>query len=398
MSRVRLVLRKEPRKDGTYPIAIRLFKDKKASFIYLDYSVHLHEWDGHQVKSSNPNHKRLNNYLQKKLSEAMDGAIEMETKKTHTSVASIRNNIKPKAKDTFFPQAQGYLDTLKAGGKYNQHTADKPRVTHFKEFLREDDIAFSDITVGMLEKFKAYLRGSGEHGERSAINHLVMVRSIFAYARKNGVIDEKISPFGKGKITIKFPDTKKVGLTKDEVKSLEMVELDDPYNQARNLFCLSYYMAGMRISDVLRLNWSDIQDGRLHYIMGKNNKGDSLKMPDRAVMLLEKYRSNRDGTGLVFHELRGIDPKDEYKVKRQIAFTTSRYDKFLRNHVAPAAGIEKNLTMHIARHTFAQNATEVEARTLQKLFRHTDLSTTVGYMGNFINKQADDALNKVLGD
>jgi len=48
--------------------------------------------------------------------------------------------------------------------------------------------------------------------------------------------------------------------------------------------------------------------------------------------------------------------------------------------------------MHTARHSFAQNATDIDVRTLQILFRHTKLETTEGYMGNFIHQRTDDAL------
>lgn len=122
--------------------------------------------------------------------------------------------------------------------------------------------------------------------------------------------------------------------------------------------------------------------------MNKNDKADSVKVPEKAERILE--------TDLVFYYLRNTDLEDDFKVQRQIAFCTSRYDKFLKEHVAKPLEINKRLTMHIAHHAFAQNATIIAARTLQKLFRHSDLKTTVGYMGNFDHKQADDALDSVL--
>ena len=53
--------------------------------------------------------------------------------------------------------------------------------------------------------------------------------------------------------------------------------------------------------------------------------------------------------------------------------------------------------MHIARHSFGNIAGDrISAQMLQKLYRHSNLSTTIGYQGNFIHKDADDALEKVL--
>lgn len=48
-------------------------------------------------------------------------------------------------------------------------------------------------------------------------------------------------------------------------------------DHARNLWLLSFYFAGMRISDLLRLKWSDIKKERLNYKMGKTKKPVLLK-------------------------------------------------------------------------------------------------------------------------
>lgn len=415
MATVKIILRKKKNKDGaiqlnkdgTLPITMRITKDRKTSFIYLGYSIPEKDWDeiNQRVKKSNPNSARLNNYILKKLSEANDSALELETNKTHVSVKAVRNKIKPSAGSTFFAQAELFLERLRATGKYNQYTAEKPRIKHFKEFIGHD-IAFQDITPSMLERFKAYLqipKMRGEKlvklGERSAVNHLVMIRSVFSQAIKDNLLDSKYYPFGKGKVKIKFPDSVKIGLSPEEVKAMEDVELTDPQqNHARNLWLISYYFAGMRVSDVLRMKWSDIQDNRLHYLMAKNNKVGSLKIPEKALQIIRQYQTLKEKKDdLIFPDLKGCDLENSFLVQRTIAFKTSATDKCLRTNIAPKIGVEKKITMHIARHTFAQNATNIDVRTLQKLFRHTKLETTEGYMGQFIHQDADDALDAVLG-
>lgn len=57
----------------------------------------------------------------------------------------------------------------------------------------------------------------------------------------------------------------------------------------------------------------------------------------------------------------------------------------------------KKITNHIARHSFGNIAGDkVSPQMLQKLYRHTHLSTTIGYQGNFIHKNADEALNAII--
>ena len=84
-------------------------------------------------------------------------------------------------------------------------------------------------------------------------------------------------------------------------------------------------------------------------------------------------------------------------VNRNALIRYRTIDKCLQKHVAPKAGIDKNLTMHIARHTFGNiSGDKIPIQMLQKLYRHSSITTTVGYQANFIHKDADDALDAVL--
>jgi integrase/recombinase XerD len=404
MATVKIVLRKKQNKDGLFPLALRITKDRRTSFIHTGYSIKEKDWDSvsQRVKKSHTNSTRLNNFLIKKLSDANNSSLELETQKTDVSSHAVKQRIKPSRGITFFPQAELYLENLKQSGKYNRYTADKPRIKHFKEFLQGKEIAFSDISPAVLEQFKIYLKGTSGLSERSIINHYVVIRSVFSQVIKAEIIDRKYYPFGKDKIRIKFPDSIKLGLTIEEVKRLEDVELPigSTEHHARNLWLFSFYLAGMRISDVLRLRWTDIQDDRLYYAMGKNSKGGSLKMPEKAAKIITQYESQRTKKGdYIFPELKAVDKEaNAFIMQRTIAFATSRLDKFLRKNVAPAAAIEKKLTMHIARHTFGNiSGDKIPIQMLQKLYRHSSITTTIGYQANFMFKDADEALDSVVG-
>ncbi len=405
MANVKVILRKEVKKDGTSPLAIRITKDRKSSYIYLEYSIKEADWDKatQKVRKSHPNSGRLNNFLATKVAEAMNKSLEMETDKKDVSSRAVRQKIKPKGGVTFFSQADIYLEDLKTAGKYNRYTADKPRIKHFKEFLNGADIAFSDVTIPLLERFKTHLKSNKLNlSERSAVNHLVVIRSIFSQAIKGEITDRKYYPFGAGKISIKFPDSTKVGLTSDEVKRIEAVAFpsDSFENHCRNLWLFSFYFAGMRVSDVFRIKWSDIQNDRLHYLMGKNDKGGSLKIPEKALNIISQYKSQKQNIDdFIFPELKTIeDLSDGFVVQRRIMNMTSKVDKTLREKVAPKAKITQKLTMHIARHTFGNiSGDKIPIQMLQKLYRHSSITTTVGYQANFIHKDTDEALDAVIG-
>lgn len=403
MATIKVVLRKKANKDGSYPLALRITKDRKTSFIHLGHNLKESEWNASEqrVKSSHPNFKRLNNFILKKKAEASDKSIEAETQNDDVSVRAIRRKVKAPSGATFAIQAKLYLDNLKAAGNFNVYAAEKPRVRIFKEFVGGHDIAFSDITVGLLERFKLHLKSERGASPRTIMNYLICIRAIFNYAVKEQVVDKKYYPFGGEEgINIKLPESTKIGISFNDVIKLETVELSNPaQDHARNLWLTSYYFAGMRISDVLRLRWSDFQNERLHYTMGKNNKVGSLKLPEKVQRILEKYEHLKTAPDdLVFPNLKGLDFKDTFLVKKKIAYSVNRCNKVLQEYITPTAKIEGKLTTHVARHTFATLAGDkVPVQMLQKLYRHSDVRTTLGYQSAFLYKDADEALEAVIG-
>lgn len=65
--------------------------------------------------------------------------------------------------------------------------------------------------------------------------------------------------------------------------------------------------------------------------------------------------------------------------------------------IANKGGIKKNMSMHIARHSFVNiSGDKIPIQMLQKLYRHSSVTTTINYQSNFMRKDTDDALNKVI--
>lgn len=428
MATAKIVLRKKRNKDGTSPLALRITKDRKTSFIHLGYHVLEKDWDpvAQRVRKSHPNAARLNNFLEKKRSEANDIVLEFETQKKQASANVIKRTIKPEADAMFFAQARLHLERLKGAGKFNtwhsrqthirvlqafllgsesvmDQLNEKSRAKHDyrKPVLSGTDVPFSHIDIGIVKRFLYYLRAERKLAERTIVAYQETIMAIFRQAIMEGVVDEKYIPFGKNKIRIKVPETQKLGLSREEVERLEAVALPHPgHVLARDMWLISFYFAGMRAGDVIRLRWSHFKDGRLHYVMGKNKKPVSLKIPDKAQAILERYKIDDERPdAFVFRFLKGYeDLTDQFELSRRISAANVQIDRLLRRRVAPAAGIEGKMSMHIARHTFATLAGDkIPIQMLQKLYRHSNVLTTIGYQANFINKDADDALDAVLG-
>jgi len=260
------------------------------------------------------------------------------------------------------------------------------------------DVPFQHIDVALLTQLKIYLKAQRGVSNRTIASYLMTIQTIFSQAIKEGLLDKKHYPFGKDKI--KIPKSLKIGLTKEEVENLEAAVLPKPaHAEVRDLWLISFYFAGIRAADVLQLRWEDFRDGRLYYVMNKNDKPVSLKVPGKAHAILEHYRvSNQQPGNFVFSYMNGFeDVEDPFTLKKRIAAVVKQCDRLLKLNVAPAAGITRPLSLHIARHTFATLAGDkVPIQMLQKLYRHSDIKTTIGYQSAFIHKDADDALDAVL--
>ncbi len=180
-----------------------------------------------------------------------------------------------------------------------------------------------------------------------------------------------------------------------------MEGLNSQQNHALNVWLFSFYFAGMRLSDVLKIKWHQINDGRLHYTMNKNDKVLSIKISPKVEKILNQYRDEhehkqRSEQDYVFPELKKANEKDIQDIFRKTKTANKKLNHYLKQ-VATMAQIDKKLTMHIARHTFGNiSRDKIPIQMLQKLYRHSSITTTINYQQNFMHKEADEALSKVI--
>lgn len=89
---------------------------------------------------------------------------------------------------------------------------------------------------------------------------------------------------------------------------------------------------------------------------------------------------------------------EKFEVQRIIACRNHAIDRLLKTEVSKGADIKSPLTMHIARHTFGNiSSDKIPLQMLQKLYRHSSITTTIGYQSNFIHNDVDEASEAVIG-
>jgi integrase len=441
MASIKIVLRKNmQRKDGYIPLAIRISANYKTNYQWLGHYILEKDWDKIQgkAKRTHPNSKRLNNFLMKKLIEAND--IYFDSKSKITTKQAKQKLKGAGATTSFFSLAVRRLETKYAEGVFsvakseisilynleeflNFRNLDQKRVViaqikkrrleriskgrkgeiqfedSINHFKKNNKLSFQDITEGFLDKYKTFCTVYLLHKTRTVTNQLIFIRTLFNLAIRDGIIDAEFYPFSGNKQKIKIGSGHKVGLNIEEVEKIEALKLE--YNSSiwhtKNAWLTAFYFAGIRISDVVKLKWSDFKDDRLQYVMDKNEKPVSLKIPDKAMRILNLYKKEKyDNRGFIFPFMKDADLYNEESIFRKTRNATKLLNKYLKR-IAIMCNIEKNLSNHIARHTFGNIAGDtIHPLMLQKLYRHSDLKTTLNYQANFIHRDADDALDSVI--
>lgn len=247
---------------------------------------------------------------------------------------------------------------------------------------------FADIDQEWVQGFRDYLDKEAcawgcDYRERIK-DHPLSRNSKLSYFNKlracmNQAVEERIickNPV-LGVERFKEEEGTRMYLTIDEVKTLAQTECEYPNIKRAFLFsCLT----GLRRSDVLRLTWGDIhkQDDytRIIFTQKKTGSLEYLDISAQAAELLgERGKPNEN----VFTDIHSPSCTNE-AIKRWV----------LR------AGIQKEITFHCARHTFAVMMLDLgtDIYTVSKLLGHRELSTTQRY-AKVLDKNKQAAVSKI---
>ncbi len=389
-------------REGKFPIGIRIIVKRKINYLFLNIHVEEAFWDNKkkQVKSSHNNALLINQLIQSKIKDVQDLIFEKESRDLFYTGKQIIEEVKGEFTGlTVFKFFDKYIEMENNAGKINSAKSDRSRLKNFKAFRKNKDLYFEELNQEMINSFVSYLSRVRQSSLRTQQNHLVLLRTIYNRAISQSIVKAKYYPFGRGKITIKMVESEKVGLNIDEIKAIENLELkiESKIWHVRNIFLISFYFAGIRISDVLRLRWGDFKDNRISYRMGKNNKIVNVAIPIKAKQILDLYIPKKKTSKLlIFPLLNTANWEDIDDIQRKINTAIGVCNTHLKK-IGKLAAIEKNISNHIARHSFGNIASDkIPISKLQKLYRHSSLTTTAIYQGNFIHQDVDEALNDVL--
>lgn len=252
---------------------------------------------------------------------------------------------------------------------------------HLKNYCNGRDLAISEVDERFLEGFKEYLLNEkiSDRGRKleknSALSYFNKVRAALKEAHRVKLIADNPMSRVKG---IKEEETDRQYLVLEEIQRLTQIECDNPLMKRAFLFSC---MTGLRFSDIQNLEWRNVcfdeNNGWILKFIIKKTKGlENLPINEQAVMLMGK---------------RGKDNEKVFEGLEYSAYNNKKLHKWVEE-----AGIEKHITFHSARHTFAtlQLTMDTDIYTVSKLLGHKNVKTTEVY-AKVIYKKKINAVSKI---
>lgn len=407
-SSVKIVWRTEKMNSkGEAPLYLRIIKNRKPKYIALGVIVHKDNWDeeNKRVKKGMRNSQRINNLISNKFAEAENQMLELETHSKDISSTKIKENIMGKASPDFFEYCTVYFKLIK--GKIAGSTYDKADgvIKKMKEYAGTKSVTFEHLTGLWLKEYESFMREDkvnkkGETIKGNKTNtifaNMKIIRRIVNEAVKDKVIKFDENPFLHYKC--KWEKTEKTFIIDSEVDAIYNIDIEPEGRifDTKNAYVLSADAGGLRISDICKLKKRNY-DGERIFIYTKKCKGVpvSVKLPQRAKEILDFYCKLGDNPDdYVFPFLdNSVDYSDEDFLTKAIDSQDTLCNKAL-GAITDLAGIDKHLTFHTSRHTWATRALRKGMRIeyVSKLMGHEDIKTTQIY-AKIVNEELDKAMD-----
>lgn len=213
---------------------------------------------------------------------------------------------------------------------------------------------------------------------RTLHNHFSGLRTFFKYLQKQELIEN--NPL-TGVVLPKLPKPLPKYLTEKQVLKLlrapvEMrdLEMQTPFRAARDVLAMEFlYGGGLRVSELVGLNYGDIDEKRgVVRVLGKGKK-ERLCPLGKAAMLCLQYFKKEHAAKTSFHDPVFVNEKHQRLPVRQVQLMMKRYLSF--------AELPMDMTPHKIRHSFATHmlSNGADLRLVQELLGHSSLSTTQIY-------------------
>lgn len=244
-------------------------------------------------------------------------------------------------------------------------------------YMDEHDVpSVQAVSATNLNSYVLYLERIGS-ASSSVSRSVAAIKSFYLYLLRQGIVrldpTELLKP---PKIDKRMPDT----LTVDEVRRLLEQPSGKTPKEIRDKAMLELlYATGLRVSELIALKVQDVNMSMRYIVCQDDNRGRILPFEENAYQALKLYLDKA---------------RDTFCYEQEYFFTNCQgapltrqgFWKILKQY-ASQAGISKEITPHMIRHSFAYHLVQngADLKSVQELLGHADISTTQVYMKNTRN-------------
>ena len=377
-------------KNGKAGLYLRITVDGRRTTISLNRKIDPSKWNSrmNKIKGKGVEMEELNKFMttiRHKLNKIQHQLIEEGKPFTVHDVKGRYLGKDKKLKmlvqlfDEHNQQMEKLVDIEFALATWKRYHTTK---NHVEEYIRfeyhKSDIPVRDVNLKFIKGFEYFLKVTKACNHNSALKYVNNFKKIIRIAVANDWIPK--DPFFNYKV--QFKTVEREFLTKDELQKLIDKEIEgDRLNVVRDMFVLCCF-TGLAYIDIQTLRPDEIYENEEggFYIKSKRSKTDTgftIPLLPTAVAIIEKYKDH---------------PKVVNKNCVIPVLSNQKSNAYLKE-IADRCDIKKNLTTHLARHTFATTVTltnGVPIETVGKMLGHKNLRTTQHYAKIIDRKVIDD--------
>lgn len=382
--------------DGVCPIYTRVTINSKRFEFSTNKFISPDKWstEGAKVKGNSEDARSINNQLDIIKNQIMDAEKRLYKKEIQINSENLRNELfgikeRERLLIPIFTEHNRKIKEL-VGSEYAPGTLERYETSlkHTKDFLqwkyRVSDIDIEKIDHAFITEYEFYLRTERKCANNTAVQYIKNFHKIINICLANGWLTK--DPFANYKSKVK--EVIREYLTEREIQDLMEKELvSDRLELVRDIFIFSCF-TGLAYIDVKQLSNDNIVlgiDGDKWINKNRQKTDTSSRIPilPTAQFIIDKYANH---------------PVCVNEDKLLPIFSNQKMNAYLKE-IATVCGINKELTFHIARHTFATTVTlsnGVPIETVSKMLGHTNLKTTQHYAKILDKKISEDM--KILKD
>jgi site-specific recombinase XerD len=365
--------------NGTAPIYLRITIDGKPKEIASKRYIQPVKWDNklQKVSGSSDEVKSLNLYLKTLEQQVCDAHHTLMKDKTITTASSLKTKLQGTEQRArmlvpIFQEHNDKVETL-VGQEFAPGTLEryKTSLKHTIEFIQwkysVSDIDIKDIDHAFITEYEFFLRSVRKCANNTAVKYIKNFKKIIKLCISNGWLDK--DPFVNYKAKIR--EVEREFLSQEEIQTIyEKVFVTERLNQVKDIFVFACF-TGLAYIDVKQLTQSNISigiDGGKWIFTHRQKTETASRIPLLPIPteLIQKYSEH---------------PQCINENKLLPVLSNQKMNSYLKE-IADVCDIQKDLTFHISRHTFATTVTltnGVPIETVSKILGHTNIKTTQHY-------------------